>query len=213
MAKPKHPAYYAVPLRSRKAIVEWLCSHQSYYRNPPSTNSPLAWNVKAYGVDLNAEHLIAVYAKHVADYVWLDYPEWRLPAKAKYAEIKGNLLDWAIEAARDSVHSFDCYKSLWNGFSLDVEYGFVGRSGGWLVIWKYEGRDLTRMEKEDFREWLEEMRYTDLRHLYELVVQNDHDFRPEAVKDEIEFRAATEWIDVACDDIPKPTMTQGMLSL
>jgi hypothetical protein len=212
MPKNTRPAYYAAPLKSKADIIAFLVAHEDY----PSTNSPLAWNVRDYGSDLSPEHLIEVYrtsGEYGKNDQWLDYPEWREPALEKYTESKDRLWDWAIESARSTVTETECYTSLWNGTSLDVEYGFLGRSGGWVAILKYGGRDLTRMDRDDFREWLEEMDYRDLRNLYQLVVQNDHDFRREAVTKEIEFQAAFAWIENICAEVVRPDKTQRELPL
>jgi hypothetical protein len=209
----KRPSCYRAPLRSRKDIIAFLMGHDNYYRHAPSTNSPLAWNVRDYDSDLSAAHLIEVYRRDVGDEPWLDFPEWRQPALAKYEEVKDKLWDWAIEDARRRVQDDEAYRYLWDGTPIDVEYRFVGRSGGWLVLTKFEGDCLENIDEDEFPEYLETLPYPMLRKLYHLVVQNDHDFRREAVAAEIEHAAAWSWIEGTCSDVPRPERTQRELPL
>lgn len=217
MAKHKRPAYYAAPLKSRQDIIGFLLDHQSYQRTY-YTSSPLAWNVKCYDVDFSAEHLIEVF-RTSGEYDtrpdgdrWLDYPEWRKPALALYEEHKDNLWEWAVEDARRNTQD-DTNRSLWKGDLLDVVYEFSGRSGGWLIITRFEGTKLEDMDGDEFREYLDGLDYKTLRNLYELVVQNDHDFRRQAVKSALEFWAAWAWIVNLCAEVPKPDKTQAELPL
>jgi hypothetical protein len=215
MSKIKRPACYAAPLRSRKAIVAFLTEHTSYYRNL-STCSPLAWNVKDYRSDLSFDNLTKVWresGEYGPDEVWLDSEDYLKAAREKYDEVKDDLWGWAIESARDHAKE-DCgNRTLWDGTELQVEYGFYGRSGGWLLMTRFEGWNLTRYDRGDFEELLEDMPYGELRSLYQLVVQCDHDFRPEAVTAEIEHCAAFGFFVNICGDIPQPDALQLTLPL
>ncbi len=136
-----------------------------------------------------------------------------MPARAKYAEVEKWLWDWGIEDTRRHVDD-DTYQCLWDGTELDVEYQFEGRSGGWLLMTKFNGMNLTRIDRHDFETaLLDTLSYESLRNLYQLVVQNDHDFRPEAVIDEIEYQAAFNFFENACGDIPRPNAIQNLLPL
>lgn len=216
MPKHKRPAGYVAPLKSRKDIIAFLLDHEDYQRSH-NTSSPLAWNVKCYNADFSAEHLIEVYRTsgeyNTKEDRWLDYPEWRTPALAVYEEHKDNLWEWAVEQSCQQVTDGDTNRCLWKGDMLDVKYGFSGNSGGWLVMTRFEGTDMTRMDEDDFRDYLTELDYKTLRNLYELVVQNDHDFRREAVRQELEFQAAWAWIVNLCADVPQPDKTQTELPL
>lgn len=216
MPRSKRPPYYAAPLRSHRDIVAFLMGHQGYRRSH-ATCSPLAWDVKAPGADLSPSHLIEVY-RNSGEYDrreerWLDFPEWRDLALKKYEEVEDGLWGWAIEMARVHVTDDDTNKCLWDGTGLDVSYLFEGRSGGWLLLAKFEGVDLTRLDDEDFHEYLEDLDYRTLRNLCQLTTQNDHDFRRQAVEDAIEWEAAYAWIENCCSDIPRPEKTQAMLAL
>lgn len=207
----KRPAYYAAPLRSRKQIVDFLADHTRYDRDEAL---PLAWNVKLYGLDLDFDHLIEVYrnsGEYPRDARWLDYPEFLTPAKGKYEENEDNLFDSAVEAARRNIE--DGEVTLWKGDTLAVSYEFHGRSGGWLVMTSFMGDKLGGMWAADFREWLTELDYNKLRNLYELVVQNDHDFARKQAIAEVEYQAASLLFDIYCSDVPRPDKTQAELVL
>jgi hypothetical protein len=197
---------YTYALKSRKAITEFLIDHENYYRSM-STCSPLAWNVKAYGVNLDFDHLVEVYRKSEGG-DWLDFPEWAIPAELVYNEYKDRLFDCAIESCRFTVQDSDAYTTLWSGKSVDVEYNFTGRSGGYVIIEKHNGTDLTRISRDEFPDYLDRMDFADLLDLYKLVVQNDRDFRREAVESEVEYQAAFTLIENLCGDVVRPAMTQ-----
>lgn len=215
MPKNKRPSYYAAPLKSRKQIIEFLLAHEHYHRDQWSS-SPLAWNVKCYNVDFSAEHLIEFYRKsgeYGPDERWLDYPEWREPALEAYKEIESSLWEWAQESAARGVTDDDMYRCLWKGTTLDAKYEFHGRMGGWLLMVRFQGTKLIGMQDYEFEYYLENLEFNTLRNLYELVVQNDHDFRKEAVREALEWGAAEAWIDNVCASIPKPDKTQAELPL
>lgn len=214
MAKNNRPAYYAAPLKSRKDIVEFLTSRSGINRN--RGYSPLMWNVKAYGVDLEFDNLVRRYkesGEYGSNEHWIDYPEYKVPCLARYEEVKDELFTCSVEDARRSVTDDDTNRCLWRGVVLNVQYAFEGRSGGWLIIREWEGVDITRMDEDDFHIYLEEMGYRELRNLYELVIQNDHDFRRSCLNQMIEEYAAFNFFDNDCDNIVRPTMTQLELPL
>lgn len=206
---------YRFSLKSRIDIINFLTSYEHYLRGRWES-SPLAWNVKAYGVDLSFEHLIDVY-RTSGDYSkedhWLDYPEFLVPALDKFKEVEDDLWSWGREAACDQVSDPDAYRSLWDGKLLDVEYGFAGRSGGWLLMLSFQGHKLQRMERYEFEDWLGNIEFSILKDLYKLVVQNDHDFRREAVEREIEYQATFTFFENICGDVPRPEKTQLTLPI
>jgi hypothetical protein len=135
-----------------------------------------------------------------------------VPALAKYKEIEDHLFEWAQEAAARGVDD-DTNRCLWKGTEMNVKYGFSGRSGGWLLMTEHNGVKLTRMDSEDFAEYLASLSYAELRDLTELVLQDDHDFSRKQVEKEMEYQAAYAWIENCCNDIPRPEKTQGVLAL
>lgn len=213
MSKSKRPDYYAAPLRSRKAIIAFLIEHPDYHRSM-STCSPLAWNVKLYGIDLSYDNLVKKYKESGYAGPWIDFPEFTTAAKAKYDEHEKHLWEWGVEDASRGVNENDSNKTLWSGTELDVEYVFAGRSGGWLLMHKFEGKDFTRFSyREEFEEYLSELPFRDLRNLYQLVVQNDHDFAREQVVAEVEYLTAFTFFENVCNDIPRFDRTQLELPL
>jgi hypothetical protein len=78
---------------------------------------------------------------------------------------------------------------------------------------RFEGNDLTKYGRVDFLELLTEMPYGELRTLYKLVSQCDHNFRTEAVLGEIEHNAAFDFFENICVDIPRPDTLQLKLPL
>jgi hypothetical protein len=199
-------------------MADFLCSHENYYRFN-STCSPLVWNVKVYSVNFDFDHLVEIYRKsgeYGPEERWLDYPEFLKPAQAEYENVKDNLWEWVVEDARRQVMDEDMNKGLWNGTSLNVRYEFGGRSGGWLLMTEFEGYNLTKVDREDFKADLMDQnvfRFEDIRNLYQLVVQNDHDFRTETVRNELEYLAAFNLFENICALVPRPDSTQLTLPI
>jgi hypothetical protein len=210
--KQRRPGYYRAPLRSREDISGFLTDRDACNRG----YSPLVWNVKCYHADLSFDHLIDVFrtsGEYGDDDRYLNFPEFLEPARKEYEKVADRLWEWAIEDACRSVTDDDVYRSLWDGTEIDVSYAFKGRSGGWLCVETHNGVNIARMDQADFQEYLEELAYTDLRRLYQLTVQNDHDFSRGAGKTEIEFQAAFALFNNLCADIPRPDKTQKELPL
>lgn len=174
----------------------------------------LLWDVKCYDYDFSYENLLSVireagaYSKEM-----VDHPHFRKVTEAFWCDNDWGdddqaytLWQWAIESCRSSLTDCDCYRTLWAGDEFDVEYEFMGRSGGWLTMTKFEGLTLDAKHMEDH---LAELKAGEgssedkdrLRNLYQLVVQNDHDFRPEAVTNELEYQAAWAFFVNACSDL------------
>ncbi len=43
-----------------------------------------------------------------------------------------NLFDWGIEDAARLITDSDCYNHLFDGTKVEVDYAWMGRSGGYL---------------------------------------------------------------------------------
>ena len=235
--KTTSPGYYRTPLRSRSDIADFLASVGGYYSTHGSHGrSYFAFNVKCHGVRLDFGHLIETY-RNVGYYgdgeTWLDNPEWLEKAKAKYEEVGDKLFDWGVEAAGRLVTDSDCYSHLYNGTQVEVEYAWMGRSGGYIGIGKFEGFDFSKEAGRDywhevFRgnphrsgscEWLDRdrtfpvMNYATLRKLYALVVTLKHDLTPQKASSEVEHHAAFRFVEGACADIPRYDSIQRLLPL
>lgn len=195
MGNPRIPDYYKASLTSRKSIIDFLVKQKK--RN----DFPLAWDVKAHYVNLEFDNLFNIYEQQGIKKKWFNCEEKKKDAKKKYEENEHLLLSCAIEDARSSLSDYPTYKTLWNGKELDIVYEFAGRSGGWIVIAKFEGEDFSEINGEYFEGYLSELPYKSLRNLYKLVVQNNHDFRKEAVNNEIEFHGAFNFFENICYEL------------
>ena len=138
-----------------------------------------------------------------------------------------------MEDACRLVTDSDCYTHLHDGTEVNVEYTWMGRSGGYIGIGKFEGFDFSKDEDRDFwhevfrgnphrsgtvdrLEWdrtYPTMDYATLRKLYALVVMLAHDFTPEKASAEVEHHAAFRFVEGACSDIPRYDSIQGHLPL
>ena len=143
-----------------------------------------------------------------------DNSEWLEKAHAKYEEVRDKLFDWGVEDASRMVTDSDCYTHLYDGTRVEVEYAWMGRSGGYIGIGKFEGFDFSEDEGRDFwhevfrgnphrvgtAEWLDwdrtfpTMDYPALRKLYALVVMLIHDLTPEKASSEVEHHAAFRFV-------------------
>ena len=230
----RKPAFYRTPLRSRKDIAAYLASVGGYYGH--NGQSYFGFNVKCYGVRLDFDHLIEVYrtsGESGPGQTWLDNPEWLEQAQRTYAEVEDHLFDQGVEDACRIVTDSDAYTHLYDGTKIEVEYDWMGRSGGYIGIARFKGFDFAADQCRDYwheifrgnphrrdtADWLDwertypTMSYATLRRLYALVVMLSHDFTPEAATAEVEHQAAYQFIEGACQDIPRYDSIQGLLPL
>ncbi len=237
MSKVIKPDYYRTPLRSRSDIAAYLASIGGYYSTyARQGRSYFAFDVKCYQADLDFGHLIEVYRNggYYGDgETWLDNPEWVNQAREKHEEVERHLFDWGVEDAARLISDSDCYTHLHDGTEVEVEYAWMGRSGGYIGIGQFEGFDFGKDEDRGF--WHEVFRgnphrsgtihrlhwdrtyptmgYATLRKLYALVVMLAHDFTPEEASAEVEHHAAFRFIGSACVDISRYDSIQGHLPL
>ena len=206
---PKKPDAYLTPLRKRADIIEQVLSLTNQ-RSYDYRNHPFCFNVKVYRSDFSFENLLDVYRKSNDDPFYTHDPDWLKAAREEYDGVSHDKI-WtaAQESACDLVTDSDSYNHLYNGTKVDVAYSFEGRSGGWLSLHKFEGYDFT---EGDIRDTLTEMPYNTLRKLYSLITMLAHDWRREAVENEIEFQAAFYVFENVCSDVPKPEATQKRLA-
>lgn len=212
----KIPDYCKAPLKSRRAIVEYLAKVGGYgsWRDG---NTLFTFNVKAHLVDLSFDHLIDVFKEsgyYGPKSVYLSNAEFLKNAKALYGTTDW-LFDEAIREARCGVTGGDAFKTLYSGEKLDVKLAFMCRSGGYVGITEFEGYDLTRHDRGYWRDVFIgdgdpalKMPYDVLVKLYKYVVMLAHDFTQEAAAREIEHQAAYLFFEGACNDLPKPDAVQ-----
>jgi hypothetical protein len=219
MTRSKKPEAYKMVARSRQDIVAAIISmtdQRTYHYDPYY----LCFNVKLYDCDLSLKNLLKHFKDQEGDHLGMHNRDWLRQIKERYDEIGENTLyEWGIETARgsfvgsgrDGKPDDDMFNHLWDGTELDVDYAFVGRSGGWLAIAKFEGFSFDRRMDADLETELMEMEFSTLKKLYQLVLMLKHDLRQEAIKLEVEVNAAFDFFANACADIKQPDEVQPEL--
>lgn len=166
---------YTFPLRSRAAIAEFLnrdgrSYHYQRYR--------FAWNVKTYGANFDSDTLRGVNPDLSPEFD----SRWdsALQANGEWFWI------WCEDAGR--IISGDEWTSYPGTDQGDWEFSFAGRSGGWIVLEKWRGRDVRNLTREDFLEW----DWPDLLAFYRGIVCADSDFTPAKAAAEVVYFAACD---------------------
>ena len=150
------PEAYSTPLIAKSDIAAYLLNRRGrYYRD--YGHLLFVFNVKVYDPDLSFEHLLDLHAKSGYGEGKVNDPYW--VARQRHAETdQDDLYQMAIEDAGRLVTDSDCFNHLYDGTPVDVEFAFVGRSGGWIALTKFEGielidpdhlRDLFNGDQED----------------------------------------------------------------
>jgi len=136
---PKGPAPYTWPHRSRAAIVDYLIDRKG---SSYDCSYLFAWNVKVYGAKFDGASL-RTYDPTLNPA--LD-SEWDSHVKSNGDRL---FWHWCEDAGRDI--SEDEWTSYPGDDQGDWEFSFGGRSGGWIVLEKWRGRDVRN--PDDFSEW------------------------------------------------------------
>lgn len=194
MTKHKNP--YTFPLKSRKAMAEYIASNGGYYGD--RTQYALEFNVGAYP-DLDLDSLLKVSTDHETkpgDPVWMDV------CREVYKENTEALWNWGAEDARNSISDGDTYWMLWNGASAYAhKFVFAGRGGKHLCIEGFNGRNLCMAPEELAEEMMdkEAWSYADVRLLYKMVRQWEQDFTSEKATKEVQYQAAWQFFSLVDD--------------
>jgi len=209
------PQANATPLKKRADIAQFLMNRRGrYYRD--FGHLQFCFCVKVYDADLSFDHLLDLHAKSGYAEGKVNDPCWVEEVRQRYAETdQDHLLEWAIEDSRRLVTDSDCFNHLHNGTPVEVEYSFVGRSGGWIALTKFEGIEMT--DPEYLRQVFEgsddksepTMSYQSLRRLYALVRMLEHDLTAEKAESEVEFQAAFNFYCNVCGDIATADVCLG----
>lgn len=216
--KTSHPLHIAIPRsiskegsvkdyydlvrkhgQSRKAMVGFITGIGGYYDR--HDRYAIEFSVKAHYYDFDKESLWAFY---LSDEIELG-PEAHkgedpgvvsAAYDRAYAEHHGDLFNWGVEEAQESVHSDDIAYETWLGERVEWTPLFLGRSGGHLCMESCEGIDL-RCSPEDLEEELLrceggvwDVSHETLRKLFIICVQNSVDFTPRKASKEVMHRAA-----------------------
>jgi len=138
---------YTFPHKSRKDIRDYFESLGSYYSYDYRTTFPFSFNVRINGgipEYPTVENTIQEY-----------YGETNELFKFMYDVVVNdeqcvfNLYNWTLQNMVESLHSDDMFKSNGKEY-VDVEYGLVGRSGGNMIITRFEYVDFTKINDDEF---------------------------------------------------------------
>lgn len=199
MPRIRAPLHYKAPIKRRSDIVEWLvtntCSRYYDYRQ-----YPVCFNVKCYTEELGFERLLERWLQSgYANGEEAD-PLWLAEARRLYIEKQHILFSWGIEGASRGFLDGDTYRYLYDGTQLDVEYAFVGASGGWLTIIRFEGYDLVELARSGgYSAMTCGMDYGSLRKLYRLAVMLKHDLQQSRIAENVEHHAAFDFFANICE--------------
>jgi len=200
-------------------MIEFICDIGGYFDGYRHI-SPLAFNVKAWP-DLDREDLWKRITEAPEEYdlsKWDVYPmEFYLEGESlevvrypkesfreafyatwkKYGEY---VTEWGFEEAREDVNDSDTWKTDTRTYLKDVQFGFYGRSGGWLCVERWNGWKFYGMSVSDLREALEEpdvncdgteagfvVPFEEVRLMYRFCRVWSQDFTPESAKTNVEF--------------------------
>lgn len=172
-------APYTFPLRSRAAMVEFLTRDgRSYgYRR-----FRFAWNVKAHAARFDGDTLRKINPDldPAFDSTW-----------DAHCDKNGDSMFWVWCGNAARVVSDGDWTSYPGDDQGDWDFAFAGRSGGWLVLQKWRGRDMVDLDPSDFLD-PEIWPFADLRAFYRGIVCADQDFTPAKAAAEIEYFAACD---------------------
>jgi hypothetical protein len=160
---------YRYPHRTRLDMAAFIAGHAFHRERHGSTY--LAWNIKVHGADMSGK----VEGSDAAVDPELD-ALWN-----KYAEQHGDSLFW--DACRDGIRAYvDGEATTYPGTDQgEFTFKTQGRSGGWLVLTEWRGRDMGFDSRMEMVETLLEMEPEELSALYAAIVCFDDDIRPERV--------------------------------
>jgi hypothetical protein len=210
------PQAYTTPLKKRADIAAYLLNRRGrHYRD--YGHLLFTFNVKVYDPDLDFDHLLDLYRKNGYGEDKINDPGWIDEARQRHTETdQDDLYQWAIKDAGRLVTDSDCFNHLSDGTPVEVEYAFVGRSGGWIALTTFEGIKLTDSEylQGIFERNQEDgetptMTYEELRRLYALVRMLEHDLTPEKAQAEVEHQASFNFFSNLCADIPTAKASRG----
>ena len=195
------------PHKTRQARVDYICRIGGYFNR--DGRWPIEFNVAADRCDFDFEHIWEKYSKEFVP------EECKDLARQKYEECRDDLWQWGLEEAVRSLHDDDGYRMLRDGTELEVTLELQGRGGKHLVITKFEGRSLCRIEEDLLRH---DMMYQylpsgegtsefptlrkgatwdwsahEVELLYKYVRQCESDFTPATARAEVEYQGAFQF--------------------
>lgn len=174
-------APYTFPHTTHGAQIEYICDRRGH------AHYPIVFIVKCYHANLDFDHLYEIFKD--SGYLTNHAPEYRAFCREQHAEHHESLWEWGLEDARRGITDDDAHRMVWDsdGPTVTVEFGFAGRSGGWLVVTNYAGANLRGVEIEAF---CAELDAAQIEHLYKLIRQWEVDFATDKLTHELEYQAA-----------------------
>lgn len=167
-------APYTFPHDTRATVIEYLMDRQS--RGYHGRTYRFCWNVKIYRADFGGDSL----RQHNADLDPAFDDRWN-----DHLENDGYLFTlFSNDAARQINEDEWC--SYPGDDQGDWKFNFAGRSGGWIVLEKWRGRDMRNPDADD----LAEMDLDDLTAFYRGIRCADSDFTQAKAAAEVEYQAA-----------------------
>lgn len=219
----KRPSKYALPLKSRKDIEAFLSEEGGRWTSRSwqgDGNFLFCFNVKLRSLDLSFDALVktmqgfevtaAIDSKKFTFETKTNRyfnTDFLAAARQRYVEKFGSEDmgetggggEWYSEVeyqARQSFQDQDYF--LFSGKQVEVEFGFMGRSSGWLVLQRFEGIPM------DGPEAVIGMEYRSLVRLYELVVMLGADYHNgRGAKEAVQLEAAQQFFHLVCSDLEK----------
>lgn len=172
---------YSFPARSRKAMIAAIESimNRRFY---DGRSWSFCWNVKLHfnlpytAADLNPDH----YEGGTFN------PAWDTPWLAEMGR------EWFFTNLIDDMRRpfIDGEYTVYPGVDAErLEFEFNGRSGGWLILTKAYGHDLSNLDSDDLTD-SDEWPTDDIRNLYRALVCLDTDITPIKVGKEAAFQIA-----------------------
>ena len=198
-----------MPKRSRQDIIDWLLSEDGWKeRGGPDYDNhtwPFCFNVKLHGLDLSFEHLSQLYIDSgcipkakATDSDWLEQCReiWDRCSRITRQHARP-FEDQLYEHGVNAVHApFTCWaKEAWP----NCEFAFLGRSGGWLVLTRYESVPLNDLHYDkDY--WLKDQAdYLWLRRLARTLQRLKDAVR--SPNCQVELAAAGIFFDIYCSQV------------
>jgi hypothetical protein len=167
---------YSFPHKSRAAIAEYLDRDGRYYR---PTRYRFCWDVKAYCTDFDSDTM----RRHNPDLSPAFDERWQ-----EWIERNRDAFWWFCEDAGRHISEGE-WCSYPGDDQGDWQFAFAGRSGGWVVLEKWRGRDVADATKADFLDH-DEWPWPDLVAFYRGIRCADQDFTTQKAAAEVEYKAA-----------------------
>jgi hypothetical protein len=213
MSAVKMPEEYRPVLRKKADILKWL-QQRFHWRSYDGRSYPLCLNVKLYNqsFDWTFDEFVAGYEEQTGEVVNRESPlgrYWLDACREEWESLNQEaLFQRGVEDASRifRTDAYDTFNYLWDGTDVrPVEFSFQGRSGGWLSLDRFAGREiaevfyrtqdgrtLLRAEHDDFAG------YNWLRLLYRFCLRLVHDVTPQKAAAEIKYQAIFNFFANRC---------------